>query len=149
MTEKVKEMPISKSGGFTLIEMLVVVAIIGLLSSVVIVGLNDARKKARDARRIADLRQVQNGLENFYSSNDQKYPRDTSQLYREIPSAPKDPLRGEEYYYIRKTTQSYILGVCLEEPRPGGVTTLNENVDIGACNCRDVNGYCVAVDDKR
>lgn len=49
--------------GFTLIELLVVVAIIGLLSSLAVVNLNSARSKARDARRISDVRQLSTILE--------------------------------------------------------------------------------------
>ncbi len=55
--------------GFTLIELLVVVAIIGLLASVVMVSLNSARAKARDAKRISDLRQIQIALELFHTDN--------------------------------------------------------------------------------
>jgi prepilin-type N-terminal cleavage/methylation domain-containing protein len=44
--------------GFTLIELLVVVAIIGLLSSIVLSSVNSARKKARDARTLQDLKQI-------------------------------------------------------------------------------------------
>lgn len=55
-----------RAQGFTLIELLVVIAIIGLLSSVVLVSLNSARMKARDARRIVDLKQIRLALEMYY-----------------------------------------------------------------------------------
>lgn len=57
--------PKSKKG-FTLIELLVVISIIGLLSSIVLTSVNSARAKARDARRIADFRQIQTALEFYY-----------------------------------------------------------------------------------
>ncbi len=53
--------------GFTLIELLVVVAIIGLLSSVVMVSVNSARAKARDARRMSDIDQAIKALALYYS----------------------------------------------------------------------------------
>ena len=58
-----------KNTGFTLIELLVVIAIIGLLSSVVFASLNSARGKARDAKRMADVRQIQTALELYYDTN--------------------------------------------------------------------------------
>ncbi len=60
---------------FTLIELLVVIAIIGLLASIVLVNVNSARSKARDARRIADLNQITKALELYYSEYGH-YPRD-------------------------------------------------------------------------
>jgi len=58
-----------KAKGFTLIELLVVIAIIGLLSTLAVVALNSARQKARDAKRVADIKQVQTALELFYNDN--------------------------------------------------------------------------------
>jgi len=55
--------------GFTLIELLVVIGIIGILSSIVLVSLNDARKKARDSKTIQTMRE----LRTAYSLYQSKY----------------------------------------------------------------------------
>ena len=52
-----------------MIEILIVVAIIGILASVVLVGLGPTQQSGRDARRLSDLHEVQNAIELYY----QKY----------------------------------------------------------------------------
>jgi len=52
-----------------LIELLVVIAIIGLLATIVLVSLNTARQKARDTKRLSDLKQIQLAVEMYYDAN--------------------------------------------------------------------------------
>jgi len=59
--------------GFTLIELLVVIAIISLLSSIIMASVSSAREKARDSKRISDIRQVQIAIDLYYDENGQ-YP---------------------------------------------------------------------------
>ena len=53
--------------GFTLIELLVVIVIIGILATLATVALSSARGKARDARRVSDVKQIQTALELYYN----------------------------------------------------------------------------------
>jgi prepilin-type N-terminal cleavage/methylation domain-containing protein len=58
-----------KQRGFTLIELLMVIAIIGILSTIVMVNITSARQKSRDAKRIADIKNIQLSLEQYYADH--------------------------------------------------------------------------------
>lgn len=80
--------------GFTIVELLVVVAIIGLLSAVILASVNASRQKARDARRREDLKQLQAAIELYYSDNGH-YPGPTTQGSN--TSEPLDAIGGFQY----------------------------------------------------
>lgn len=58
-----------RNQGFTLIELLVVISIIGVLSTIVLAGLNSARMKSRDTTRMGQLGQIRTALELYYDTN--------------------------------------------------------------------------------
>lgn len=112
--------------GFTLIELLVIMAIIGLLFSIILAYLNNARTKARDARRLADLKEFTLALSVFFDDN-QRYPtiaEGLNQLSSEsvpncngqpcMPGVPKDP-DGTSYYYYQCGPAFYHIGANLED----------------------------------
>ena len=141
-----------KKAGFTLIEVLVVIFIIGLLASVVLVGLGTFRARGRDARRIADLRSMQNILELYYAKNGE-YPDTTPWTSLEntlknsgigVSNIPDDPIPSERYNYgASQSRQSYVLSAKIEDPDH---RVLNDDIDpptdTYGIDCSDP-AYCI------
>lgn len=59
---------------FTLIEMLVVISLIGILTTIALVSFGASQKQARDTNRKSDLKQYQTSLENYANINSGIYP---------------------------------------------------------------------------
>ncbi len=127
------------SKGFTLIELLVVIAIIGILSSVVLASLNSARRKSRDARRVADIKQIQLALELYYDANPTTgYPVALSSLATTyIPVVPTDPSTKVAYSYSAlgsgTSCTSYHLMATLEESTNSALDTDSDAAAGTAC----------------
>ncbi|MDI3496500.1 MAG: ral secretion pathway protein [Patescibacteria group bacterium] len=118
---------------FTLIELLVVIAIIGLLSTLSVLALNQARARARDTKRISDVRQIQTALELYYNEVGD-YPtsvapgtsiKTSNNTYLATVPTPPTPVDGDgcpgtqpEYTYAKTGsgqggTASYTIKYCL------------------------------------
>ena len=103
--QNVKKIKTGSKKSFTLIELLVVITVIGLLASIVLVSMGSARKRARDARRQADIRQIGTAMEFYYSDNSDKYLLTTAgantvtAIGAYMPALPKDPLNTSPQQY--------------------------------------------------
>jgi prepilin-type N-terminal cleavage/methylation domain-containing protein len=138
-------MKIFNKKGFTLIELLVVIAIIGILASIILASLDSSRKKGRDARRLADIKQIQLALELYYDQNNAFPPNNSATTFDPtvltgpgyISVVPVDPQTGTAYkytaYYVTGGTNtvcvSYHLAATLESVNH---SALNTDSDISA-----------------
>ena len=89
-----------KKSGFTLIELMVAVAILAVL---VMVGFGTylrAQQRGLDARRQGDIKAFQNAMEQYFSLNED-YPADEAEAQAQFSSGvlPKDPVNADEYVY--------------------------------------------------
>jgi prepilin-type N-terminal cleavage/methylation domain-containing protein len=75
--------------GFTLIEILVVVSIIGIITTVVLVSLNGAKDKATDVKSVTELDQLRKALE-LYRTDNGKYPGEENAEYNEFDNNKKE-----------------------------------------------------------
>jgi len=83
--------------GFTLVEMLVVMAVIAILMTMGMAAYGSTQKSARDARRRADVKQMQNALEQHFTTNQSAYSNGCSQLASLMQNGrPLDPLTGQQ-----------------------------------------------------
>ena len=127
-----------KEQGFTLLELLIVIVIIGILALLIIPNISSAPKKARDTQRKTDLRASQKALEEYYVSN-QGYPVAVSPIdiaialtplstgsSASLKNIPVDPKNVSPYNYLYTSTdgQTYTLTACLENGADSSTSTV-------------------------
>lgn len=131
--------------GFTLVELLVVMSIIGVLATIISTGFRSAQARGRDAERKSDLKQIAGALE-LYFTDYGKYPdtlpawgtqfSDSKTVY--MKSLPVDPVDSYNYLYRivdNPTNQKFQLFAHLEN---------TEDPDClgGNCKTSPVNYLC-------
>ncbi len=119
--------------GFSLFEILIVMGLLALITTIGALSFSNVRSRAEDARRKTDIEEIRSALEQ-YKSNNNKYPTpiatitmglpfgttgltDTTNTYmNKIPQDPKFPSRS--YYYYSADGTDYILKTQLNNPEP-------------------------------
>jgi prepilin-type N-terminal cleavage/methylation domain-containing protein len=145
---------------FTLVELLVVISIIGLLSTIATVSLSSARAKSRDAKRMADLKQISTAVELYIATKgylptyNSAYPtswctyiwnatypdfiNDITPFMPNIPTDPKTPHQGSDYFFRNYDGSSkYALCGKLEQ------ATGNTYDYTSSCTGSVVYNYCI------
>ena len=136
----------NKKTGFTLVEILVVVTIIGMLAAIGVASYTTFTKNARNARRKADLEQIRAAIE-LYRSNNNTYPTSLTVNCSSVggitdgsgntymSQLPLDPKCNTYSYYYTASASDYTLGTYLE----GSTTTCASPPSCSGASCN----YCV------
>lgn len=124
----------NKKRGFTLLELLLTIAIAGIIAAIGLTTFPGILAKSRDGRRKSDLKIIASALEQFYSDQNY-YPSNSTGLAvnfssgsasnpwitdlssNYLKSAIKDPRNGSTYYYSYTSGvghQSFVLWANLE-----------------------------------
>lgn len=100
--------------GFTLLELLIAITIIGILSTIGTLSYSTAQKKTRDMRRKDDMRLVQQGMEQYYGDNNSAYPATCTLTATYLPGGmPTDPKTGDAYAATTGWSACSITTYCL------------------------------------
>ena len=136
--------------GFTLIELIVVIAIIATMSAFVVLRFSGPRDEAQNAQRRSDIRQYQTAIEVYANGNNSLYPTPTGALTGlcgtlGLGACPDDPLPAEyiSYQYSVNAGQtSYVLWAELAKSDTFFVSCSNGAVGEVANTTAIADGVC-------
>jgi prepilin-type N-terminal cleavage/methylation domain-containing protein len=130
--------------GYTLLELLIVIALIGILVTIAAVSYSSAQKKTRDSRRTTDVKSIQNALEQYYSDHDGTYP-DPSTVESDLQGGqylpagwPKDPGSTHDLYAYTQPSGTGSYCLCT----PVALETMTGNSDAGCGSFGTGTYYC-------
>ncbi|MCX6793081.1 MAG: prepilin-type N-terminal cleavage/methylation domain-containing protein [Candidatus Falkowbacteria bacterium] len=142
------------NSAFTLIELLVVIAIIGVLATTAVISLSNPRVKSRDAKRLADVKTIQVGLQMYFNSmgfyptvitagNQIVNPSNSIVYLEKVPSNPEPrkeaSCANSDYIYERTSPTSYNICFCLagdSGSAKAGINKLTPDGSIADCGCK-------------
>lgn len=148
--------------GFTVVELVIVIGIIGIILAVLIYSITEARKTGRDNDRIAQMQVIRLALEYYHDNCAGQYPVTLSTsanngcqpsvtLQSFLPVIPADPLNGQPFrYWVGSGNYTYHLGISLEKnhnilglaDKDADKTDGFNGADGGKCNGSDAGLYC-------
>ena len=121
-----------KNKGFSLIELLVVISIIGILTTVLVMNFMGTRERARDAQKIQNLNSIKNALRMYYNDY-QSYPASLSTI---VGSGGYIADLGEtgSYFVYTSTTDGFVIRIGLESGAGNEDINSQTNCGIGQTN---------------
>lgn len=139
--------------GFSLIELLVAISIIGILAGIALISFTGAQRQARDTERKSDIAQYQSYLETYANSGVGFYPVYASPTSLvavcisdlNAPTCPEDQTTGQIYRYMSDSGGTkYVIWATMEGS--GGYWTGCSNGRIGEVAVTSTNGDCPVAD---
>ncbi len=130
---------LSSRSAFTLVELMIVIAIIGVLAASLFPMMSGYMEKSRDTARTAQIREMHTAVQSYYDDTG-SYPRTTSTqsstgiitstgsewktdlgslLRQMLPKMPSDPISTQSYTYGYVSPTSYQIGVSYERAGSG------------------------------
>lgn len=134
--------------GMSMMEIIVVIAIIGILASITYVSMSDVRQQSRDSQRVSDITQIQVALNAWYrdtgfyptaiTGGQQLKSGNTVYMVKvPIPPTPQDglcanyPVYASYYYEPAVGLKSYNLYFCLNDKTSDIISGSNKAMATG------------------